>query len=174
MNCPACGTAMTEVTVAGVKLDACQGGCAGLWFDRFELAKVEKAGQSAGAELLDIEKSATSKPPSDGPRHCPRDGTAMTRHFSSVKRAVQIDECAQCRGVFLDAGELAAIETEYSSPEDRHKATEAYYDGMFDDQLAQIRNADQAKVQRARHIAHLLRFICPSYYIPGKQPWGAF
>ena len=101
-------------------------------------------------------------------------GTAMTRHFSSVKRAVQIDECPQCGGVFLDAGELAAIETEYSSPEDRHKATEAYYDGMFDDQLAQIRNADQAKVQRARHIAHLLRFICPSYYIPGKQPWGAF
>lgn len=174
MNCPACGTAMTEMTVAGVKIDACQGGCGGLWFDRFELAKVEKAGQSAGAELLDIEKSATNTSSNDGPRHCPRDGTPMTRHFASVKRVVQIDECAQCRGVFLDAGELTTIEAEYASPEDRHKATEAYYGEMFDDQLEQIRSQDQAKVQRARRIAHLLRFICPSYYIPGKQSWGAF
>lgn len=76
MNCPACGTAMTEVTVANVKVDACQGGCGGIWFDQFELAKV------------------------------------------------------------LDA--------------------------------------DRAKAEKARRVAHVFRFICPSYYIPGKQAWGAF
>src|SRR5256884_6177388 len=31
MNCPACGTAMTEIAVSDVKIQACKGGCGGLW-----------------------------------------------------------------------------------------------------------------------------------------------
>jgi uncharacterized protein len=175
MNCPACGTAMTEVLVGDVKVDACQGGCGGLWFDRFELAKVEKAGQSAGASLLEIDRSATRKVDPEQRRHCPRDAdVVMTRHFSSVKRSIVVDECGKCGGMFLDAGELAAIETEYSSDAERHKATEAYYGELFDGELSKTLNADRAKAERAHRVARVFRFICPSYYMAGKQSWGAF
>lgn len=175
MNCPACGTAMTEVTVANVKVDACQGGCGGIWFDQFELAKVERAGQSAGASLLEIDRSATRKIDPDQRRRCPRDAdVVMTRHFSSPKREIRVDECAKCGGIFLDAGELAGIESEYPSDAERHDATERYYGEMFDNQLAKVLDADRAKAEKARRVAHVFRFICPSYYIPGKQAWGAF
>jgi len=175
MNCPACGTAMTEMAVGDVKIDACQGGCGGLWFDRLELAKVEKAGQSAGASLLEIDKSATRKVDPDQRRHCPRDPQmVMTRHFSSVKRSILVDECPKCAGIFLDAGELAGIEAEYQSDAERHQATEAYYGELFDAKLSQTLNQDRAKTERARRVAQLFRFICPSYYLAGKQQWGAF
>jgi uncharacterized protein len=175
MNCPACGATMTEVTVANVKVDACEAGCGGLWFDRFELAKVERAGQSAGARLQEIQRSAPVRATDATPRQCPRDpGVVLARHYSSVKRTTLVDECAKCGGVFLDAGELSAIEAEYPTEAERHKATEAYYGQLFDEQLATVRSQDKAAADRARRVAHLLRFVCPSYYIPGKQKWGAF
>jgi uncharacterized protein len=44
------------MTVGSVTVDACRGGCGGLWFDRYELMKVDEADESAGEELLDIER----------------------------------------------------------------------------------------------------------------------
>ncbi len=33
---------------------------------------------------------------------------------------------------------------------------------------------NEENLQKAQRIARMLRFICPSYYIPGEQSWGAF
>jgi len=41
-------------------------------------------------------------------------------------------------------------------------------------ELAAIQNEDQARLDKVRKIADMFRFVCPSYYIPGKQDWGAF
>src|SRR3989449_10698542 len=61
MNCPACGTAMTEIAVSDVKIQACKGGCGGLWFDEWTLRKVDQPDQSAGEALLHIEQNAAVK-----------------------------------------------------------------------------------------------------------------
>ena len=45
---------------------------------------------------------------------------------------------------------------------------------MFDGTLAKEAAASQAELAKAQRFAHAFRFICPSYYIPGKQDWGAF
>jgi hypothetical protein len=37
-----------------------------------------------------------------------------------------------------------------------------------------MRAKGQKEAERARNIARIFRFICPSYYLPGKQDWGAF
>jgi hypothetical protein len=37
-----------------------------------------------------------------------------------------------------------------------------------------MRQASNEKREKAKRIGRILRFICPSYYIPGKQSWGAF
>ena len=35
--------------------------------------------------------------------------TLLMRHFFSAKRAVTVDECPTCAGVWLDAGELEMV-----------------------------------------------------------------
>jgi Zn-finger nucleic acid-binding protein len=108
-------------------------------------------------------------------RKCPRDpDITMMRHFWSVKRDVVVDECPKCEGVFLDPGELAGIRADYKSDAERHNAAKAYYDEMFDKQLAGMLRQDKAKLESARKVAGIFKFICPSYYMPGKQAWGAF
>ena len=61
MNCPACGTRMTEVTTGDVKVQACKGGCGGLWFDEWALKKVDRPDQSVGEALLHIERNPSIK-----------------------------------------------------------------------------------------------------------------
>ena len=174
MNCPACGTAMTEIAAGDVKVQACKGGCGGLWFDEWTLRKVDQPDQSAGESLLNIPQNASLKVDQSQRRKCPRDSVVMMRHFWSVKRDVVVDECPKCEGIFLDPGELAAIRADYKSDAERHKAAEAYYSEMFDQQLAGMLRQDKAKLESARRVARIFKFLCPSYYIPGKQAWGAF
>ena len=37
-----------------LEVDVCDGGCGGIWFDHYELAKVNEQSESAGAALLDV------------------------------------------------------------------------------------------------------------------------
>ena len=92
-----------------------------------------------------------------------------TRRFSPI--ASSDPECA---GTWLDAGELATIRSEFATEEERHKATESYFDEVFGTQLTALHAADVANDQRVQNIAGMFRFICPSFYVPGKQKWGAF
>jgi len=135
---------------------------------------VDQPDQSAGESLLNIPQNASLKVDQSQRRKCPRDSVVMMRHFWSVKRDVVVDECPKCEGIFLDPGELAAIRADSKSDAERHKAAEAYYSEMFDQQLAGMLRQDKAKVESARRVARIFKFICPSYYIPGKQAWGAF
>jgi len=165
---------MTEIAAGDVKVQACKGACGGLWFDEWTLGKVDQPDQSAGEALLNIPQNASLKVDQSQRRKCPRDSVVMMRHFWSVKRDVVVDECPKCEGIFLDPGELAAIRADYKSDAERHKAAEAYYSEMFDQQLAGMLRQDKAKLESARRVARIFKFICPSYYIPGKQAWGAF
>ena len=175
MNCPACGNAMTEMTAGAVKVQACKGGCGGLWFDEWQIGKVDQPDQSGGEALLHIEQNPAAKVDPNPRRKCPRDpGIVMMRHFWSVKRDVVVDECPKCEGICLDPGELAQIRADYTSDAERHKAAQAYYREMFDTQLAGMLREDKAKLESARKVAGIFKFLCPSYYLPGKQAWGAF
>ena len=107
-------------------------------------------------------------------RKCPVCGEIMMQHFFSVKRLVTVDECPECAGMWLDAGELATLRSEYPTDEARKEAAARYFDDVFGDRLAKLHAQDAASAARAQKFAHLFRFICPSYYIPGKQSWGAF
>ena len=174
MNCPACGNAMTQMSAGDISVDVCSGGCGGIWFDEWELRKVDEPSQSLGEGLLDVPRNENAKVDMNVQRKCPKDGTPMQRHFWSPKQQVTVDECPKCEGVFLDPGELKTIRTEYTNDDERHAATHEYYNEMFDKQLAGMLKEDKAKLEKARRFAHMFRFICPSYYMPGKQSWGAF
>jgi len=172
MKCPACGNEMTEKTIAGTRYDVCEGGCGGVWFDWFELKKVDEPGEAPGEQLLDVPRDESVVVDASQRRRCPRDGQIMLRHYFSVERKVQVDECPECGGFWLDAGELRRVRSLGTEEEQREAARELFGE-MFDDELDEMRGESDAERRRARRFAHMFRFICPSYYIPGKQEWGA-
>jgi Zn-finger nucleic acid-binding protein len=175
MKCPACSAEMEEMIVEGITVDVCKKGCGGLWFDRFELQKVDEPHESAGESLLQVERNKNIKLDHSQPRMCQKcEDILMTRHFFSVKKEVEVDECPACGGVWLDCGELGQIRTQFSSEEERKKAAEEYFEEIFGKELKKMRQESKEKLEKARKIAHIFRFICPSYYIPGKQEGAAF
>lgn len=172
MNCPACRNLLAQIAVGNLIVDACEGGCGGIWFDRFELQKVDEPEEVAGEVLLDVPRNPQIKVDLNQKRHCPKcENVVMMQHFFSVKKQVLVDECPKCGGFWLDAGELATIRREFSSEEARDKAAEEYFSEIADRHLAEMRSHSEEK---AREVAQMFRFISPSYYIPGKQDWGAF
>jgi Zn-finger nucleic acid-binding protein len=159
----------------GIKVDVCRDGCGGIWFDNFELEKVDEAHEAAGEILLT--SAGEGRPQRDPTRRleCPRcAGQRMMRHFFSVKRQVLIDVCPRCGGTWLDVGELAQIREQFASESARRLATERVFEDLFDDEMVALHAGSQEEHAKARKLAKIFRFLCPSYYLPGKQTWGAY
>jgi len=163
------------MTVGDVTVDVCRGGCGGIWFDSFEFKKFDEPNESAGEELLDVEQDASIVVDHTKRLKCPKcDDLVMMRHFFSVKKEVEVDECPGCGGFWLDAGELRKIRSMFNTEEERHKAAGEYFSEVFGADFAAMQAEDEAKLAKARRVSNMFRFICPSYYIPGKQAGGAF
>ena len=112
MKCPACFNELTQIQVGRLVVDACQGGCGGIWFDAFELQAVDEENEP-GEPLLQIRQDPTAIVDMARKRECPRcAGIKLHRHYFSARRRVQVDECPNCAGYWLDAGELAQIRAE--------------------------------------------------------------
>ena len=113
MKCPACFNELSEMQVGRLVVDVCQGGCGGIWFDAFELQQADEEGEAAGEPLLHIQRDERVVVDSSCKRECPRCADIkLHRHFFSAKRRVEVDQCPNCAGYWLDAGELALIRTE--------------------------------------------------------------
>ena len=113
MKCPACFNKLTELQIGNLALDVCQGGCGGIWFDAFELQKVDEESEAAGEPLLHLQRNERIVVDPSRKRECPRCADVkLHRHFFSAKRRVQVDQCPNCGGYWLDAGELALIRAE--------------------------------------------------------------
>jgi len=175
MNCPACENELSPTTTGGVTVDVCRGGCGGIWFDNYELEKFDEPKESAGEALLDVERKEGLAVDVEKKRNCPKcRDVAMTQHFFSVKNRVAVDECPKCGGHWLDMGELAAIRKLFDTEKERNAAAQKYYDETFGGWFARERAKSAEELARARKVARTFRFICPSYYMPGDQKWGAF
>lgn len=113
MKCPACFNPLTEIQVGSLKVDVCQGGCGGIWFDAFELERVDEENEAAGEPLLHIQRDERNVVDNARKRECPRCADMkLHRHFFSARRRVEVDQCPNCGGYWLDAGELEQIRTE--------------------------------------------------------------
>lgn len=175
MKCPACDSILEEVTVGDIAVDICKHGCGGLWFDRFELQKVDEPHEEAGESLLQLAGEPKTAVDHARKRLCPKCGSiVMTRHFYSVKKEVEVDECPGCGGFWLDYGELGKIRSQYATEAEKKKAAEEYFNEIFGVELKKMNDAGDEKLQKAKKIARMFRFICPTYYAPGRQTWGAF
>lgn len=113
MKCPACDYELTEMELGGVKVDVCHGGCGGIWFDAFELQRVDEQREVPSQHLLRIQTNPELVMDASRKRACPRcDGVKLKRHFFSAKKQVEVDHCPNCAGYWLDARELEKIRAE--------------------------------------------------------------
>ncbi len=110
MKCPACFNELTEFTIGGVTVDACEGGCAGIWLDAFELNRLDEPHEVAGDTVLHLQRDPALVIDHQRRRDCPRCGNIkLMRQLFSPQVRVEVDHCPQCAGYWLDAGELEKI-----------------------------------------------------------------
>jgi len=110
MKCPACFNELTQSQVGSVVVDVCEGGCRGIWFDAFELQRVDESHEAAGEHLVNIARDPTLSVDLTRKRDCPRcAGIKLKRHLFSPGLKVEVDHCPNCGGYWLDAGELEKI-----------------------------------------------------------------
>lgn len=175
MLCPACGHSLSQIETSGITVDVCRDGCGGLWFDNHELDKVDESFEPVDDALVDLGPEPAPIMDTTARRECPLcEDTVMMRHFVSVRREIEVDECPRCGGMYLDRGELSAIRTQFESQEDRSAAAREYFAELFDADLQAEAERSEAAVRRARRFAGMLKLLLPSAWLKGKQPWGAF
>lgn len=110
MNCPACGNVLGNLVAGNLALDVCRSGCGGVWFDNFELRRID---DTAAAALTSLWRDPAMHVDHKKKRTCPKcAGQAMFRRFFSRQKTVEIDECPNCAGVWLDGGEFDSIQGE--------------------------------------------------------------
>jgi Zn-finger nucleic acid-binding protein len=104
LTCVKCTSVLDKSKVDGIEVDLCPA-CGGLWLDHGEIERLQKGNTTA---VDGLKKALTGGAPaglSDTTTNCP----ACPGKLKEVKLgAVHIDYCTQCKGVFLDKGELDA------------------------------------------------------------------
>jgi Zn-finger nucleic acid-binding protein len=121
MECPVCKKIMSEQDFGGVKVDVCNTGCKGIWFDWFELKKLDEKNEGMGDLLKQSLNSEHHKDSNRGKIKCPKCQNPMTAHFYQSSKEVTVDECYQCGGFYLDSGELEVIRENFMNEQDREE-----------------------------------------------------
>ena len=111
MRCPLCHSTMTPQDFGEVEVDFCEEGCGGIWFDWAELRRVDEPEEGFGS-ALDAALTRSPAPRRSGPLTCTRCSIQMREHRYKRIQGVMLDECYECRGFFLDPGELQVIRDE--------------------------------------------------------------
>ncbi|RJP18821.1 MAG: hypothetical protein C4527_28345 [Candidatus Omnitrophota bacterium] len=157
MDCPRCYHGLTTITVEGLEVDVCKGGCGGLWFDHFELQQVDEQHETKGEALIDIARSLQVAVDLSKRVYCPRcDEMILKRHFWSPRRKIEIDECPSCGGYWLDAGELYLIRKEFATQKERDEEFERAFAELFGDDFAIRGNLNDPTANKAGFLTRLL------------------
>jgi Zn-finger nucleic acid-binding protein len=112
MKCLRCETAELKTESRGegaevVEIDICPS-CRGIWLDAAELSKID---DNFFIDIERMELSRTAPTRDDLELRCPRCAGAPTlvKAHPRVQKALIIDTCPECRGFWLDHGELEKV-----------------------------------------------------------------
>jgi Zn-finger nucleic acid-binding protein len=137
MNCPVCQKLMVEQDFGGVKVDICANGCKGIWFDWFELTKLDETNEGVGRALGEALRHPRVGDEARGEINCPKCGKRMQMHQYQKSNQVNVDECYICGGFFLDSGELKTLRDTHMTEQEEQE--------YLDDLLADIPGYQQRK-----------------------------
>lgn len=116
MKCPHDDGPLTKQTYeAGIEIDQCSA-CGGMWLNNDELESIQSASErDYSAEIKELpnlvdQAYAMALAKSKPAVKCPGCGDEMERCEHGGCSQVMIDNCPKCGGVWLDDGELKALE----------------------------------------------------------------
>jgi Zn-finger nucleic acid-binding protein len=133
-----------------------------MWFEPGVHSRFDEPTEAAGQTLIELTGSAMVGVDLGQRRRCPTcPGSVMMRHFFSAKRDVTVDECPTCAGIWLDAGKLQTIRSEFESGEARRRAAHVRLEeALVDDRMALMRREIQDQLpydtSRSRMASSLL------------------
>ena len=105
-KCPSCDTDLTEEEFHHTMVDRCEE-CGGIYFDAGELESILKIVELyTGTKLKEPDIDTLENVEQDRKLRCPADGAIFEKHEIGGQI---IDICPECRGIWLDAGELFAL-----------------------------------------------------------------
>lgn len=117
MDCPKCVGKLEHKNAQSVELDVCFV-CEGIWLDAGELKKVIESDSRdfksialGGDELDGKEISGFNVELDSKEAVCPRcaNGIKLNRKEYLGKHAINVDACLQCKGIWLDGGEIREL-----------------------------------------------------------------
>jgi len=114
VKCPVCSQEMVKEDF-GIDVDVCENGCKGIWFDQGELRRLDEKNEGLSAALEAALRYPRNNKGQRGPIGCPKCSIPMHSHKYKRAKEVNVDECYQCGGYFLDSGELTEIRDHYMS-----------------------------------------------------------
>ena len=167
MNCPVCDKTMVEKDFGGVMVDVCQDGCKGIWFDWMELIRLDEENEGFGEALTEAMNHPRANDENRQPLKCPKCDITMHAHKYQSSKEVNVDECYQCAGFFLDSGELKVIKETFLSEEERQQYAQKLLSEMPEYQEAK----EDLEKQKARTAAvlNMTKYIRLSHYMNRKK-----
>ena len=113
LHCPRCQQVLASVEIddAGVRTEALRCiGCGGHFFERGRLEPIQDIVKLTLFEHRHVPSKDAQRAPLPCPSCAP--GEPMMKVSSHRDDKVIVDVCPRCRGTWLDAGELAAMQEE--------------------------------------------------------------
>ena len=126
---------------SGIVIDGCPE-CHGVWLQQGELERIQESVERDYSDELQAIRDtiatayAMARDRQDAERHCPNCDAVLHRREYGYASQILIDACAKCRGVWLDRGELQALEVFF---ERSRQDTGKMRLGFFGSLLAQLR-----------------------------------
>ncbi len=158
---------MLEKDFGGVKVDVCEHGCKGIWFDWGEIRRLDESDEGFGNVL----KAALNHPRENDENrsriNCPKCNKPMHIHKYQSSKEANVDECYLCGGFFLDSGELKAISNSFMSEPER----KSYNEKLLADipEYEQLMDDVGYKKARTAAIGKYTKFLSLSYLMNKVQ-----
>lgn len=173
MICPACDSNLDKISIEDIELDVCNNGCGGIWFDNFELQKMDESHEFTDENLIELLSIKSKLDPDQSKKfNCPKcKDIVMMRHFWSTRKQIVVDHCPKCAGYWLDEGELFKIRHQYRTEGERKDAASDYYASFFDYELSLMRQESKEKAEHAHRIANMFRLVSPRFYFSKVKNW---
>ena len=166
MKCPVCSKEMVQENF-GINVDVCENGCKGIWFDHGELVNLDEKDEGLGKALIAALNYPRDNEGKRGQLLCPKCKIPMQIHKYKRSKEVNVDECYNCSGFFLDSGELTEIRDTYMSDEEVH----AYMQKLIEEiPEYQMEKADLERIERRTEaIRKYTKFMRISYWTGKKK-----
>ncbi len=108
-----------------VEIDSCPT-CKGIWLDPGELEQIQRSTENDYSSLLGKSKNSAAmeynrkRQLEEAPINCPGCATPMSKKEHGLHSKIVVDLCPKCGGIWLDKGELQALEIFYEEHKEHH------------------------------------------------------